>query len=305
MLDLDALRPALADALIELSAGRASMPPRIVAQTPEGGLLSAMPAYVAGVLESKLVSIFPGNRGSQRPSHQALIALFDAHHGTPLAILEGAEITAARTAAVSALATEVLARPDARVLTVLGAGVQARAHLQAVPRVRPFTEIRIADRTHAHAETLARDMAADAAGARIRAVADFAAAVRGADVVCACTDAPTPVIAQAWLSPGAHVTSIGIGGRELDAATIAQGRLVVESRGAFAPFPAGAHELQGLDPASAVELGEILAGSQPGRRSAEELTVFKSVGNAVEDAAVAHLVYLRALACGAGSVFEF
>jgi ornithine cyclodeaminase/alanine dehydrogenase-like protein (mu-crystallin family) len=298
LLDLDLLLDALERAFVELSAGRASVPPRIAAQT-ERGLLAAMPGYADGILETKLVSVFPGNHAAGLPSHQATLALFDDQTGKPLALMDGTEITAVRTGAASALATRVLARPDARVLTILGAGVQARSHAEAVTRVRELAEVRVASRGAEHAEALAGEFGGVAFGS-------FEEAVRGADIVCACTDAGEPVLRAEWLSPGAHVTSVGASreGPELDAETVRSGLLVVESRVAFEPYPAGAHELQGLDPDSAAELGEILAGTRPGRSSPEVNTVYKSMGHAVEDAAAAGLVYRRALEEGAGSEVE-
>ena len=298
LLDLDELIEALADAFAEVSAGRASVPPRIAAFVPGRGLLAAMPGYAGGVLETKLVSVFPGNE----PSHQALIALFDSGTGAPLAVMDGTHITATRTGAAAALATRLLAREDARVLAVLGTGVQARSHLDAVTRVRDFDEVRVAGRSPERTETLARET-----GSR-RLVADsFEAAVRGADVVCACTDSPAPVLRREWLGAGAHVTSVGASkdGPELDDATVRAGVLAVESRVAFEPYPAGAHELQGLDPAAAVELGELAAGTRPGRTSADEITVYKSMGHAAEDAAAARLVYEAALSEDAGTRIDF
>jgi alanine dehydrogenase len=294
LLDVDRLIDELAPAFVAVSEGRASVPPRIAALAP-GGLLGAMPGYLDGVLETKLVSVFPGNHALGLPSHQALIALFDPANGTPLAVIDGTAITEIRTAAAAALATRALAREDARVLAVLGAGVQGRSHLDAVPRVRTFEEVRVASRTVAHAEALAAEVGA-------RAVASFEDAVSGADVVCCCTDAIEPILRRAWLADGAHVTSVGAarGGPELDAETVRGGLLVVESRTAFQRYPAGAHELQGLDPDDALELGEVLAG-RGGRASEAQLTVYKSMGHAVEDAVAARLVYERALAEGAGS----
>jgi alanine dehydrogenase len=288
LLDVDELIDALADAFAEVSAGRTSVPPRVAAFVPERGLLAAMPGYAAGVLETKLVSVFP----KHEPSHQALIALFDAATGTPLAVMDGTHITATRTAAASALSTRLLAREDARVLAVLGTGVQARSHLDAVNRVRDFAEVRVAGRSRERADAL------DAT-----AMDSFEAAVRGADVVCACTDAPEPVLRREWLAPGTHVTSVGAArdGPELDDATVRAGVLAVESRVAFEPYPAGAHELQGLEPDTAVELGELVAGTRPGRTSSDEITVYKSMGHAAEDAAAARLVYRRALREGAGT----
>jgi alanine dehydrogenase len=283
LLDLDLLLDRLERAFVELSAGRASVPPRQAAFAPDG-FLAAMPGYVDGVLAAKLVALFPGHE----PSHQALIAVFDAGTGTPRAVLDGTHITAVRTAASSAVATRALARENAKVLAVLGAGVQGRSHLDAVPRVRDFDQVRVASRTPAHAQALARETGA-------AAVESFEEAVRGADVVCCCTHADAPILRREWLAPGAHVCSVGVGdGPELDAETVRAGLLVVESEAAFQPFPAGAHELAGLDPSLGVELGLILSGEHPGRTGEDEITVYKSMGHAVEDAAAAALVLERA-----------
>lgn len=295
LLDLDELIDALAPGFVDLSEGRVSVPPHAVAFAGERGLLVDKPGYAAGMLGTKLITLFAGNAGSELPTIQAVIVLFDPDNGAPIALLDGNRITAARTAACSALATRVLAREDAAVLAVLGAGVQARAHLEAIPRVRAIGEIRVASRTSAHAAALA-----DAFGAK--AVGSFEEAVRGADVICACTDAPAPVIERPWLAPGTHVNSVGVsaGGPELDEATMRAGVLVVESRKALAPYPAGAHELAGIEPEAVAELGEVIAGRHPGRRSADEITVYKSVGHAMEDAVAAGLVYRRAKAGNVG-----
>ena len=295
LLDLDELLHALGRAFREVSAGRASVPPRVAARTPDG-LLGVMPGYLPGAgLESKLVAVFPGNHHHGLPSHLALIALFDEETGRPLALMDGTHITAVRTAAASSLSTRLLARGDARVLAILGAGVQGHHHLEAVRRVGAFHEIRVASRNRDHAEALASTISS------ARAMTDFEQAVRGADVVCCCTDASAAVISYDWLRPGAHVTSVGSNpaGPELDADTVRKGHLFVESRVAFSPPPAGSAELQGLDPATATELGELIDGAA-GRRSDDEITVYKSMGHAVEDAAAARLVYDRALREGAG-----
>ena len=300
LLDLDALLEALAEGFRKLSAGAASVPPRVAAATPDG-LLAAMPGYLPGSgIEVKLVSVFPGNHARGLPSHQAVIALFEEATGTPLAIMDGTAITAIRTGAAAALSVRLLARSEASVLAVLGAGVQGHAHVRAVSRVRDFSEVRIASRNPAHAEALAREVAGG------RAAASFEEAVRGADVVCCCTDASTPVLRRAWLSPGAHVTSVGASrqGPELGPDVMAADVLCVESRAAFLPYPAGAHELQGLDPERAVELGELVAGTRPGRAGDQELTVYKSMGHAVEDIAAARLVFERAVAESAGTVVD-
>ena len=283
LLDVDLLLERLERAFVELSAGRASVPPREAAFAP-AGFLAAMPGYVDGVLVAKLVAVFP----EHEPSHQALIAVFDPETGTPQAVMDGTRITAVRTGASSAVATRALARENARVLAVLGSGVQARSHLDAVRRVRDFDEVRVASRSHARAQALAEELGATA-------VESFEYAVRGADVVCCCTHADAPILRREWLAPGTHVCSVGVGdGPELDAETVRTGLLVVESEAAFQPFPAGAHELSGLDPSLGVELGRILSGEHPGRTSDDELTVYKSMGHAVEDAAAAALVLERA-----------
>lgn len=277
--DVDGLRAAMAAALIDLHRGCASAPARIATHSP-AGLLAAMPGAASGMLGAKLVSVFPRNPERGLPGHQALLALFDAETGTPVALVEATALTAARTGAVSAAATDALARGDARVLAIVGTGVQARAHWEAVQRVRAFTEIRVAGRTAARVQARAAEWGA-------RAMESFEAAVRGADVVCACTHAAEPVVRRDWIQPGTHVNSVGIGGGEIDHATVEAGLLAVESSGAFAPFPAGAYELQGIDPARGIELGAILAGAHAGRTDAAQITVFKSVGHAVEDVAAA------------------
>jgi ornithine cyclodeaminase/alanine dehydrogenase-like protein (mu-crystallin family) len=255
-----------------------------------------MAAHVDGTLASKLVSVFAENHERGLPSHQALVALFDSEDGRPLAVMDGTHITAIRTAAASAVATRALAREDASVLAVLGAGVQGRAHLHVVPRVRDFAEIRVASRTRPHAEEAAASVGADVA-------ASFEEAVRGTNVVCLCTDSSEPVISPEWLAPGTHVTSVGYSehGGELHPDVLRAGLIVVESRVALEPPPAGVAELQGLGRGDVVELGEILASSHAGRSSEEEITVYKSMGHAAEDAAAARLVYERALAYGLGT----
>jgi len=273
LLDLDELTDALARAHVELSAGAASMPPRIAALAGEAGLLGAMPAYLPSAgLGCKLVSLFPGN--VDRPTHQSEIVVFDPENGSPVAVMDGTYITAMRTAAAAALAARTLAREDARVLAILGTGVQSRAAQEMFPRVRDFAEIRVAGR------------------------GEYEDAVRGADVVHATTHSPDPVVLDAWLEPGAHVSSVGYNapGSELDPAIVARADVIcIESRGsAFAPPPSGAPELAGLDPERTVELGEVLAGTRPGRTSAEQLTLYKSVGVAVQDLAAAGLVLAAA-----------
>jgi alanine dehydrogenase len=297
LLDIDAMLDALGNALVIFSSGVTSVPPRSGARVGDLGLMGAMSGYVPGVaLEVKLVSVFPGNHHLGLPSHQALITLFDERDGTPLAVMDGTYITAIRTGGTAAVAARTLARDDAEVLAILGAGVQGGSHLETLTRVRDFKEIRVASRDQAKASALA------ARHPSAHAAASFEEAVRGADVVACCTDAREPVIRREWLKPGVHVSSVGgTFGPELDPETLAAGRIFVEWRGAaLNPPPAGAHELQGLDAEKLTEVGEVLAGTRPGRTSAAEITVYKSTGHAVEDAATARLVYDRARAEGAG-----
>jgi ornithine cyclodeaminase/alanine dehydrogenase-like protein (mu-crystallin family) len=297
LIDLPTLFGALEGALRDLSGGNASVPPRTVARAP-GGFLGSMPGYLPGTLEAKLVAVFPGNHGRGLPSHQALIVLFDEETGAPLCVMDGTVITAVRTGATTAVAARALAREGASSLAVLGAGVQGRSHLDAFPRVFELDEIRVASRDPRHAETLS------GSHPKARAVDSFEEAVRDADLVCCCTDADEPVIEHAWLAPGAHVSSVGVGA-EVDHATVRASSIFVEWRGAAEnPPPTGSAELQGLDPTSIAEIGEVLAGAHPGRRSDTELTLYKSTGHAVEDAAAARQVFDRATAEGVGTTFE-
>jgi alanine dehydrogenase len=293
LLDLDELVDALAAAHKDLSAGDASMPPRIAAMVQERqGLLGVMPAYLPSAgLACKLVTLFPQN--TDRHTHQAVIVVFDPENGTPLALMDGTYITATRTAAGSALATRLLAREDAEVLALLGTGVQAHSHARALPRVREFTEIRVAGRDRVKAEALAQEV-----GPHARAVSSYEEAIRNADVVAATTHSTDAIVRREWLSPGVHVNSVGLNpaGREVDEQTVADALLVVESReSALAPPPAGAPELVGVSPADVhAELGELVAGTKPGRSSQDEITLYKSVGVAVQDVAAAALVLAAA-----------
>ncbi len=285
----------LEKAFVALSAGRADAPPRAAVRTPAGTLL-VMPGYLPeGGLAAKLVGVFPGNAAHGLPTHRGLLVVFDGQTGEPLAVMDAEELTAVRTAAASAVAARLLARRDSEVLAILGAGVQGRAHLRLLPRVRPLREIRIASRTAAHAEALA------ATHPQARAVS-FREAVQAADIVCCCTDAPAPVLRAEWVKEGAHVGSVGsTRGPELDPETVTGGRVFVEWRGAARhPPPVGAYELQEMDPERLTELGEVVSGFREGRRDPTELTVYKSTGHAVEDVAAARLVYERAQAEGVG-----
>ena len=316
LLDFDNLVEALATPMADLSAGLVSMPLRSAAVVPEQeGLLGIMSAYIPSstALVTKLVSIFPKNANMDLPTHQGVVAVFDAENGGPLAIMDGASITEIRTAAASALATRILARPEASVLAVLGTGVQARAHARGIPHVRPVKEVRIVGRNEWKARMLACALSKELE-VPVRAYTTYAAALDGADIVCATTHAIDPVVRWEWLGDGVHVNSVGLNpnGRELDDSTVANSLVVVESREAvLAPYPAGANDLiepirDGVISASHIhaEVGELISGKREGRTSAGQMTLYKSVGVAVQDAVAAHLVMTAARESGIGLDFD-
>jgi ornithine cyclodeaminase len=312
LLHLDALVERLSQAMVDLSAGRASVPPRIGAAVAERhAMLAAMPAFVPsiGALEAKLVSVFP----HERPSHHAVIVCFDPETGAPTALMDGAYITAVRTAAGSALATTWLARPEACRLAILGTGVQASAHALAIARQRRLERITIAGRDAGRARALASTLAIEL-GRPVDSSGSFADACADADIVCAATHADEPVVQRAWLRPGTHVNSVGynVAGREVDAATVAAAVVAVESRAAaLAPPPAGSTDLlwairdgvvsADCDPA---EIGEIIAGRRIGRSTPDQITLYKSVGVGVQDAAAATLVLEAARRDGVGTTID-
>jgi len=316
LLDLDALVDALALVMRELSAGTTSMPGRMAAVVgDQDAFLASMICYAPAVaaLSAKLVSVFPRNADGPLPTHQGVIVTFDPATGQPLALMDAAYITAMRTAAGSALATRALSRDDAEVMALLGTGVQARAHARMIPRVRRLREIRIAGRDPAKAAALAEELARDP-GVPARAVGGYAEAIQGADIICATTHSPDPVVRGTWVALGAHVNSVGYNpsGRELDDDVVAGALVVVESReAALAPFPSGANDLTqpirdgviGTDHVG-TEIGEVIAGTRPGRESSEQITLYKSVGVSVQDAAAAALVLEAARDRGVGRTVE-
>jgi ornithine cyclodeaminase/alanine dehydrogenase-like protein (mu-crystallin family) len=282
-LRMEVLIPAMEKALTDFSAGKFTQPVRSgITVDPPGGFFFMMPALAEG-LGVKIVTFYPSNAKRGMPTHMATIFLVDPETGAPLAIMDGRLITEMRTAAVSAAATKILAPGDARVLAILGSGVQARSHWEALRLVRNFEEVRVWSRTPAHAQRFAKEIGAKVTTAE--------AAVHGADVVVVATSSRTPVLQGAWLKPGSHVNAVGAcrpDWRELD--DVAMGNVVfVDSR-------EGALKESGdviLAKASIyAELGEALAGKVPAR--AEETTIFKSLGLAVEDISAALLVYRSA-----------
>src|SRR5438477_468475 len=275
------LIPAMETALIDFSKGKVTQPVRSVINVDSpGGFLGLMPALTPEGLGLKAVTFYPSNAERGIPTHMATIFLVDPETGTPLAIMDGRLITEMRTAAVSSAATKLLAPPDAKVLAILGSGVQARSHVEALQLVRKFEEIRVWSPTREHAQRFAKEIGATAMSDE--------GAVRGADVIVTVTNSKTPVLKGAWLKPGCHVNAIGAcrpDWRELDDDSMRNVVFVDSREGALKE--SGDVILSGAK--IYAELGEALAGKIPAR--ANETTIFKSLGMAVEDIAAATLVY--------------
>lgn len=285
LLTMRALIPAMERALRALSAGEVAQPVRVMVPVADhGGFLGSMPAYAGTQLGAKLVTFFPDNQGV--PTHHALVLLFRPETGEPLVVMDGRLITEMRTGAVSAAATKALARPDSSVLAILGSGVQAQSHLEALRLVREFRDIRVWS---------PRNAGAFAHRFGIHVARSAEEAVRGADVVVVATMSRTPVLSGEWLSPGMHINAVGAprpDWRELDDAVLRKAKLYVESR------DAASRESGDVIAAGTIfaEIGEVIAGAKAGRQSADDITLFKSVGVAVEDLATADLVYRQSLA---------
>jgi ornithine cyclodeaminase/alanine dehydrogenase-like protein (mu-crystallin family) len=308
---------AMAAVLTAQARGETYHPLRSVMRAPgAAGLMGLMPSWRGArpdggaVFALKAICIIPGNPARGLDAHQGTVTLFDGETGQPTAILDASAVTEIRTAAVTAVATGLLARTDARTLAVLGAGVQGRAHLEALATVRGFEEVRIYAPTQAHAQALAEQPGLP--GAQVSAVATAEDAVRGADVVVAATNSREPVLAHAWLKPGAHVNAVGAStpnAREIDTATVAASALFCDSRESLRN-EAGEFQLavrEGAIPGDEhvrAELGEVLAGIAPGRQDDGELTLFRSLGIGVEDLAAAEIVVAAARAQGLGTAVE-
>ena len=308
LLDPHELVAAVADAMADLSTGRASVPPRTAARVDQAGLLATMPAYSEslGVLAAKLLTVYLNNAASGLPVHQAAIAVFDPRSGEMLALMEGNSLTAARTAACSAVSVRLLARRDSRVLAVLGTGPQARAHALFAAPTRAFDEVRLGGRDPAKVAALADDLAQ--AGLTVRPCT-LDEAIAGADVVCAATSTIEPILRAGEVRPGTHIASVGYmpNGREVEAALLLKSLLVVEHRATtLQPFPVGSNDLVelvesgALDPRQVVELGELVAASHRGRRDDDQVTIYKSVGVAVQDVAAAAVVLAAATRANTG-----
>ncbi len=300
----------MADALAGLTRGAAFQPLRSVIHLSDGtGSLYTMPASIASpaAIAVKMVTVLPRNRRLGLETHQGVVVLFGVETGEPLAVIDAGAITAVRTAAVSALATQVLAREDANDLAVIGTGVQARTHVAAIGMVRAVRRVRAWSPTPERLRSFVND-AASLVEAPVEAATSAREAVRGADIICCVTSARSPVVEGAWVAPGAHVNAVGAStpdARELDTALIARARVYVDRRESalaeagdvllpIAEGSVGVEHIRG-------ELGEVLTGGVAGRESPDDITVFKSLGLAVEDVAAAHHVHAAAVRAGLGT----
>jgi ornithine cyclodeaminase/alanine dehydrogenase-like protein (mu-crystallin family) len=295
-LDPARLFDAVHEAMIALSDGRVKQNLRSFIGLGEGRTFALMPAAFGdeGLFGAKLVSVFADGTG--RKAHEGVVVLFDGRTGAPVCIADAGEITALRTAAASAVATQALARPEARILAILGLGRQAAEHMRAIARVRPLAQIRVWGCDPSRAEAFAATMSAEA-GLPVRALATVRQAAAGADMVCTVTTATDPVLLGAWVAPGAHVNVVGSSGpmaAEIDVDLVAASRFVVDHRehvlvhgGEFLRARAAGR----IDDAHiAGEIGQVLSGRIPGRRSSDEITVYKSLGHAAQDIAAAGLL---------------
>ncbi|HSM45531.1 MAG TPA: ornithine cyclodeaminase family protein [Acidimicrobiia bacterium] len=303
---IDAVSRALAD----LARGEGIQPLRPVMWLPEKiGALGMMPGYLGSIdtVGIKTVTVFPGNTGTEHDSHQGTVMLFDAGNGRLKAVIDATEITAVRTAAASAVATDLLAREGSSVLAILGAGVQGHSHARAIPMVRPIGEIRVWSRNLESAERLAAG-----ADGNARAVPSVEEAVAGADIVCTTTASPDPILSGSLLEAGMHVNAVGSSvpfARELDSDAMARSRIFVDRKESTVnesgDFIMAREEGAVVDDDIVAELGEIIVGTDPARGSDEEITLFVSLGIAAEDIVTADLVYRNAVESNRGLTIEF
>jgi len=308
---------SIATVLAARARGETYMPLRSIMVAPgAAGFMGLMPSWRGqqpdhgAMFALKAICVIPDNPARGLDAHQGTVTLFDGETGVPTAILDASAITAIRTAAVTAIATGALARADAQTLAILGAGVQGRAHLRALAGVRDFRQVRVYAPTPAHVRALIDE--AGPAGTELAAAASAEDAVRGADVVVAATNASEPVLQRGWLKPGAHVNAVGAStprAKEIDTATVAASALFCDSRESVlaeaGEFRLAVTEgLIGGEEHIRAELGEVLAGTAAGRRDDGELTLFRSLGIAVEDLAAAETAVAAARAQGLGSEVE-
>jgi len=307
--------PVMEQALTALAKGQVHMPLRMVVRPPDAaGLMGLMPSYMSGdkpVYGLKAVCVFPQNTAIGKDAHQGSVMLFSGETGELLALMNASAITAIRTAAVSGAATKLLARDDAGDLALIGAGVQAHTHIAAMACVRPIRRVRVASRNVQHAAKFAEEMRTRYLFP-IEAVGSVESAVRGADLIVTATTAREPILKREWISPGAHLNVVGSSiptTREVDTATMAAASLFVDRRESTLN-EAGDYLFAMREGAIGpehirAEIGELVIGAKPGRTSPDEITLFKSLGLAVEDLASAEYVYRKAQEKKVGTWVEF
>jgi ornithine cyclodeaminase len=299
------------EAMVALSAGRTKQLLRQIIDLQDGAAFGVMPGATEQTFGAKLVSVFPQNAARGLQSHQGFVVLFDPATGEAVCVLHGGEITAIRTAAASAAASDALARPDASRLAILGTGEQAGMHARAMARVRPIRELRLWGRSRERADELAQKLSVELT-ARIEVCDSARKAVVDADLICTTTSASEPILQSAWVGDGAHVNLVGssrAGPREVDDALVVRGRLFADHReGVLRQGAEVLHAIAaGLIGEEHVlgEIGEVISGALPGRRSPEDVTIYKSLGAIVQDLASGWEVYRRAKAEGAGVTAAF
>jgi alanine dehydrogenase len=312
LLPMNECMDAMEGALVALLRGKAINPLRTVTALPDqSGYLITMPSLVTGAMGVKVISVMPGNHGTLYDSHMGAVLLFEAEHGVPLALIEAGAITAIRTAAVSGVATRLLAQQRAGDLAILGSGVQARTHLEAMCVARQIRRVRVWSRNFEHAKAFAEQESARAC-VEVEPMETVEAAVQGADLICTTTGAPEPILMGEWVADGAHLNVVGASlptARETDTALMVKSRLFVDRRESTmkesGDFLIPKQEGAIGDDHIQAELGEVLLGQNPGRRGADEITLFKSLGLAIEDLASAQVIHSRAIQKGIGVKVEF
>jgi ornithine cyclodeaminase len=315
--DIEALLPmgecieAVEGALRSLARGEGMQPLRSVHWMPDRhGLLAVMPGMLEGIAGVKVLTVIPENQLHGEESHQGMVLLFEAERGRPLALLDATAVTEIRTAAASAVATRALARADAGDLAILGSGTQARSHLEAMRAVRPLRRVRVWSRRPESARRFA-EREGERLEMAVEPIPSVREAVEGADLICTVTAATEPVLLGEWIAPGAHLNAAGActpRARELDGAAVARALLFADRRESLlaeaGDFLLAREEGAVTDGHLLGEIGEVLEGKIPGRRSDQEVTLFKSLGIAAEDIAAGALVYRKALAAGRGTTLE-
>jgi alanine dehydrogenase len=313
LIDIEELIAVLEQAHIQYSTGKAVMPVRLVVPLPQiAGRITSMPGYLTEdkALGMKVVTYFQNNPQENLPAILATVMLFSAATGKIIAVMDGSYITAIRTACASAMATRALANPEAPVLGILGAGVQARAHIQALCRVRQLNQIKLYSPSGTNAANIKRELE-PVSRAAIDVAKSAEEAVRNSDLVVTATTAQQPILECAWLKPGAHINAVGShrpDSREIDGPTVARSKVVVDSREAImaecGDILLAIKEKSITEKHLHAEIGEVLAGTKPGRSSGDEVTLYKSVGIAIQDVATAQLIYHKALELKVGTNVE-